>query len=229
MRQRSIKFLRVLRRALTNHVSLLRYKSEILKNSSYLQIGGMTNYKGSQTFSRILRNGALWNLLMTHGPVRAVSAALHTTPIGGGHAVTGDQNSVPSPLSPKRMLRSPKLKYEALEINEIRGPFERKVLMLYSYFGVLWEQGIYTLHCCWGPLWKQSSLLMHYSCCWAPLKARNFTHYSCKGGPEASASLFSLKHTTVYNPDNGLIWEYETDWTRSASSDYPTFSPDVRT
>ena len=115
----------------------------------------------------------------------------HSThpPIGGGHAVTGDQNSVPSSLSPKRMLRSPKLKYEALEINEIRGPFERKVLMRYSYFGVLWEQGIYTLHCCWGPLWKQSSLLMHYSCCWAPLKARNFTHYSCKGGPEASASL----------------------------------------
>jgi len=40
--------------------------------------------------------------------------------------------------------------------------------------------------------------------------------------------LPSPKHTTVYNPDNDLIWGYETDWTRSASSDMRTFSPDVR-
>ena len=33
---------------------------------------------------------------------------------------------------------------------------------------------------------------------------------------------------TVYNPDNDLIWEYETDWTHYASSDICTFSPDVR-
>jgi len=33
---------------------------------------------------------------------------------------------------------------------------------------------------------------------------------------------------TVYNPDNDLIWGYETDWTHSASSDVRTFSPDVR-
>jgi len=39
--------------------------------------------------------------------------------------------------------------------------------------------------------------------------------------------LPSLKHTTVYDPDNDLIWEYETDW-RSSSSDMRTFSPDVR-
>jgi len=30
------------------------------------------------------------------------------------------------------------------------------------------------------------------------------------------------------DPDNDLIWGYETDWTRSASSDMRTFSPDVR-
>jgi len=45
----------------------------------------------------------------------------------------------------QRKLRSTKLKYEALEISEVRGPFERKVLMHYSYFGPFWKQGIYTL------------------------------------------------------------------------------------
>ena len=32
----------------------------------------------------------------------------------------------------------------------------------------------------------------------------------------------------MYDPDNDLIWGYETDWTRSASSDIRPFSPDVR-
>jgi len=31
------------------------------------------------------------------------------------------------------------LKYEALEISKIMGPFEEKVLMHYSYFGPLWK------------------------------------------------------------------------------------------
>jgi len=37
------------------------------------------------------------------------------------------------------------LKYGALEISEVKGPFERKVLIHYSYFGPIWKQGIYTL------------------------------------------------------------------------------------
>ena len=49
------------------------------------------------------------------------------------------------------------------------GPFERKVLIHYSFFGPLWKQRIYKLQLLLGPLWKQSSLLIHYSCCWAPL------------------------------------------------------------
>jgi len=49
-------------------------------------------------------------------------------------------------------------------------------------------------------------------------KVDYFTHYSCKGCPRQVPCLPSLKHTTVYNPDNDLTWEYETDWTRSASS-----------
>jgi len=35
----------------------------------------------------------------------------------------------------QRKLRSPNLKYEALEISEVSGPFERIVLMHCSYFG----------------------------------------------------------------------------------------------
>ena len=48
------------------------------------------------------------------------------------------------------------------------------------------------------------------------------------GGPRQVLRLPSLKHTTVYNPDNDLIWEYETDWTRSAWTDMCTFSMGVR-
>jgi len=37
------------------------------------------------------------------------------------------------------------LKNEALEITEVGGPFETKVLMQYSCFGPMWKQDIYTL------------------------------------------------------------------------------------
>jgi len=59
-------------------------------------------------------------------------------------------------------------------------------------------------------------------------KVGYFTHYSCKGCPRQVPRLPSLKHTTVYKPDNDLIWEYESGWTRSASSNMRVFSPDVR-
>jgi len=48
-----------------------------------------------------------------------------------------------------------------------------------------------------------------------------------KGDSRQVLRLPSLKHTTLYNLDNDLMWEYETDWTSSAS-DMHTFSPDVR-
>ena len=47
-------------------------------------------------------------------------------------------------------------------------------------------------------------------------------------GGKCLACLPLLKHTTVYNTDNDLIWEYETDLTLSPSSDMCTFSPNVR-
>ena len=87
------------------------------------------------------------------------------TPNWGGTLSQGAQNSVPSPLSTPEKVLIPKLKHEALEISEVKGPFERNGLMHCSYFR---------------PLWKRSSLLIRYSRCWAPLKARHFTHYSCK-------------------------------------------------
>jgi len=40
-------------------------------------------------------------------------------------------------LAPQRKLRSPKLKYEALEISEVGRPFERKVLIHHGYVGPL--------------------------------------------------------------------------------------------
>jgi len=59
-------------------------------------------------------------------------------PNWGVHAVTGGPKfQSRHHLGSQRKLRSPKLKYESLEISEVRGPFERKVLMHYSYFGPL--------------------------------------------------------------------------------------------
>ena len=125
---------------------------------------------------------------------RALSAALHTPQLGA-HWHRGPKIQSPHHLAPQRKLRSSKLKYEALE-SEVRWPFERKVLMYYSYFGLLWKQS--TLHIT-----------------------------VAKGGPRQVPRLPSIKHTTVYNPDDDRVWEYETDWTRSALSDVRTFSPDV--
>jgi len=61
---------------------------------------------------------------------RAVSAALHT-PNWGDTLSQGAQNSVSSPINPPEV---PKLKYEALEISEVGGPFERKVLIPLQLF-----------------------------------------------------------------------------------------------
>ena len=41
----------------------------------------------------------------------------------------------PKIQSRHHLARPPKLIYEALEISEIGGPFERNVLIYYSYFG----------------------------------------------------------------------------------------------
>jgi len=59
---------------------------------------------------------------------------LHSIPPNwrGARYHRGPKMPVPSPLSIPEKASISKLEYEALEINEVRGPFERKVY--YSYF-----------------------------------------------------------------------------------------------
>jgi len=76
---------------------------------------------------------------------RAVSAPLHTPQLGGGHAVieaqnsavTGCQNSVPSPLSPQRKLRPPNGIWSTTNQWSWRA---------------LWKKNTYTLQLLWPPL-----------------------------------------------------------------------------
>jgi len=86
-----------------------------------------------------------------------------------------------------------------------------------------------------GPHWKQGTLHITVAI-GGPFEGRalnydvvgNTLRRLWKAGPRQVPRLPFLKHTLAYNPDNNRIWEYETDWTRSASSDMRTFSPDVR-
>ena len=64
---------------------------------------------------------------MVDPAARAVSAALHTSQLGGPTLSQGAQNSSPSPVSTREKASIPELEYEALEISEVKGPFERKV------------------------------------------------------------------------------------------------------
>jgi len=74
----------------------------------------------------------------------------------GIHAVIGGAKFSPVTTYPPRESFDPP-KYEALEISEVRGAFERKVLMHYSYFGL-------------APF--QSKVFTHYNCCWGPFESK---------------------------------------------------------
>ena len=85
-------------------------------------------------------------------------------------------------LAPQRKLRSPKLKYEALEISDVRATVERKVHYRYP----LKARYLHITAAVGNPFESKVSY---------------FTHYSWKVGPGVSASL--TLNTTVHNPDQG--------------------------
>jgi len=73
--------------------------------------------------------------------------------------------------------------------------------------------------CSCGNLWRQSIELWYGS--ENIIRANNkfftknaeYLRSKYLGGPRQVPRLTSPKPTTVYNPDNDLIWEYETGWT----------------
>jgi len=170
----------------------------------------------------------------------------------GGHVATGVQNSDPSPLSHrKRALTPPNWNMKHWKSVKSGNPLKEKCLYITVNLAPF-ESKVFThCSCYWGPLRKQSSLLyvtvavvphwrqgtLHITVAiGGPFEGRvlnydvvrNTLRGLKKGGPRQVPRLPSLKHTPVYNPDNDRIWEYETDWTHSASSDMCTVSPDVR-
>jgi len=120
--------------------------------------------------------------LYKHRTVRRAASAALNIPQLGGHAVTGAQNSVQSPLSPSTKVSTPQIEIWSTINQWSWGAFWKKNACTLYYFGPF-EQGIFTLQLLLGGgLWKQSSLPIHYSCSWAPLKPRYFTHYNCDWG-----------------------------------------------
>jgi len=85
---------------------------------------------------------------------------LHTPQLGGGHAVieaqnsavTGSQNSVPSPLSPQRKLRPPKRNMKHYKSVKLAGTVKEKYLYITVALAPF-----------------ESNVFTHYSCCCGPL------------------------------------------------------------
>jgi len=107
------------------------------------------------------------------------------------------------------------LKEKCLGITDTLGPFERRDLHIASAVGRPFESKAAYLYI---------TLLL------GPIENKVLCTYELPrvAGGKCLACLPLLKHTSVYNPDNDLIWEYDTDWTLSASSDMSTFSPNLR-
>ena len=80
-------------------------------------------------------------LTCTHS--RIIRTTYH--PIGGARCHRGPKIQSHHHLAPQRRLRSPKLKYEALEISEVRGPLEKKSAYALQLFWAPLNARYYTL------------------------------------------------------------------------------------
>jgi len=95
--------------------------------------------------SNVLRQSCLLAIFLQPKPCQPHSKP----PNWGVHAVTGGQKfQSRHHLAPHRKLWSLKLKYAALEISELRGPFERKVN--YSFVGPFDSKVFACYNCCKG-------------------------------------------------------------------------------
>jgi len=106
---------------------------------------------------------------------------------GGSRCHRGPKIQFRHHLVPQRKLRSPKLKYEVLKISEVRGPFKRKVLMHYNYFGPwaqfgggyggrvppLCQTGGHNMPC-------PPTFFLFRFCIWRRFKTKNVCHVLCE-------------------------------------------------
>jgi len=123
---------------------------------------------------------------------RAVSAALHTPQLGGTLPQEA-QNLVPSPLSPPEKASMPQMTYEAVEISEVKEPLEKKsAYALQLFWAPLNARYLHIRTAVTGLFESKAAYLFIAVAVGPPLKESYFTHYGCKGGPLASASLAFL-------------------------------------
>jgi len=82
------------------------------------------------------------------------------------------------------------LKYEALEISEVRGPLEKiSTYALQLLWVFLKARYLHITTAVGGRFESKVAYLYITIAVGPPFKARYFTHYSCKEGSEAGASL----------------------------------------
>jgi len=98
-------------------------------------------------------------------------------------AVTGAQNSVQPPLSPQRKFLPSKLKYEALEINEIGDRLKEKCLYITVTLGRLKVRHLYITTAVGGPFESKVAYVYITVAIVGFFQSVRFTHYSCHCGP----------------------------------------------
>ena len=112
------------------------------------------------------------------------------SPIRGGTLSQGPKIQSRHHLAPIESFDSPKLKYEALEISEVRGPLKEKCLCITIILGPF-ESKVCT-HCnyCWGPLETNVPYLGHsLQFLLGPFESKLLYTLQLQRGARSSASL----------------------------------------